>query len=404
MTRLSRLVRALFHQSLIAQGVTALAALVTVAFLARGLSTVDYAHYAVVTAIWGIGNAVVGTGTGTRIAKMSAQGSNKIRYQRSELWVTFLASVITGLYIFLVRNSLLEATLAGLCMISFVFAEASTSFEMGAGRFNRYLVLLGVRALMPPAILTALSISNALDFTTAVGTVLSANVISLLIWPSRWAPSFEYNSPVSSHSVGAMNMGLWIIASADRLILERTINAFDLASYALVYGLTDRIFRSLSNAYIAKNLGRAFQGEVNRNGWKFYGLTFLMAGLLIPIIQIATGALSGNRYSASLLMTTLIVAAGLFMFWSAPHYVKLMASGEFKTALILVFTLAAFNIVANIMLAGYLGTDGAAMISMMTYGLWFTWLATKKQARSYSRLNGGRHVRVTQKSSYSSRI
>lgn len=403
MSRLSRLLRALFHQSLIAQGVTALAALVTVGFLARGLSTIDYAHYAVVTAIWGIGNAVVGTGTGTRIAKMSAQGTKRISFQRSELWITFLAAAITGYYIFFVRNSLVEATLAGFCMVSFVFAEASTSFEMGARRFNRYLVLLGVRALTPPVVLTAFSLSGTLDFTTAVVTVLAGNMISLLIWPSRWTPTFEYNSPVSSHAVGAMNMGLWIIASADRLVLERTITALDLASYALVYGLTDRIFRSLSNAYIAKNLGRAFQGETKKSGWKFYVLSLLLAALLVPIIQFATAALSGSRYNAPLIMTSLIVVAGLFMLWSAPHYVKLMASGEFKSALVLIFALAAFNVLANILLAAYLGTDGAAMISMMTYGLWFTWLATKRPLRAYSRLDGGRHVKVSQKSSHSSR-
>lgn len=403
MTRFSRLVRALFHQSLMAQGVTALAALVTVGFLARGLSTIDYAHYAVVTAIWGIGNAVVGTGTGTRIAKMSAQGTNRIRFQRSELWITLLAAAITGYYIFFVRHSPLDAILAGLCMLSFVFAEASTSFEMGAGRFNRYLVLLGVRALMPPMVLTALTVSNTLNFSTAVVSVLAGNVISLLIWPARWSSGLVYNSPVSSHAVGAMNMGLWIIASADRLVLERTINAFDLASYALVYGLTDRIFRSLSNAYIAKNLGRAFQGEVKRSGWKFYALSLLLAVLLIPVIQLATVILSGNRYDAPLIMTSLIAAAGLFMFWSAPHYVKLMASGGFKSALFLVFTLAIFNVLANILLARYLGTAGAAMISMMTYGLWFTWLATKRHSRPYPRLTVGRHVRATRRASHSTR-
>lgn len=391
---LRRILRALFHQSLIAQGVTAVSALVCVGFLARGLSTTDYAHYAVVTAIWAIGNAVVGTGTGTRIAKTAAEGARRIQIQPGELLISGAAALGTAAYVGFVRTSALEGGLAGLCMISFIFAEAGTSFEIGSRRFNRYLSILGMRALLPPVLLAILTAMHAVSFTAAVTCVLVGNIASLLMWPGRWSSKFDRSSQGTSHSVGAINMGLWVIASADRLVLERIITPIDLASYALAYGLADRVFRSLSNAYIAKSLGRAFQGHIRSPGWKFYTLTAILAALLVPGIQTATVFLSGGRYEASFSMTASISAAGLFMIWSAPHYVNLMASGQFRPALMIVFGLALFNVVGNFLLADSFGAMGAALLSMCTYALWFSWLSLRA-ASPRNLLDGARHVRTT---------
>lgn len=387
--------RALFHQSLIAQGVTAVSALVCVAFLARGLSTTDYAHYAVVTAIWAIGNAVVGTGTGTRIAKTAAEGARRIQFQSGELLISGAAALGTAAYIGIVRTSALESALAGLCMVSFIFAEAGTSFEIGSRRFNRYLSLLGVRALLPPVLLAIFAAMHAVSFTAAVTSVLVGNIASLLMWPGRWSSKIDRSSQVTSRPIGAINMGLWVIASADRLVLERIIAPIDLASYALAYGLADRVFRSLSNAYIAKSLGRAFQGHIRSPGWKFYILSAILAALLVPGIQTATVFLSDSRYEASFGLTLSISAAGLFMIWSAPHYVNLMASGEFRTALIVVFSLAICNVVGNFLLAGSLGAMGAALLSMCTYALWFLWLSLRTAYPRRNSIDGARHVRTT---------
>lgn len=396
MNAIRRIAKAVFHQSLIAQGVTAISALVCVAFLARGLSTNDYANYAVVTAIWAIGNAVVGTGTGTRVAKAAAEGAERITFQPSELCIAAAAGVGTAAYVAFVRSSFLEGCIAGACMLSFIFAEAGTAFEVGAGRFNRYLIILGIRALLPPAILSSLAFTDTLSFLTATASVLAGNLISLLPWPQRWSLQFNHSSQLTGHAVGAINMGLWVIASADRLVLERTISAAELASYALVYGLADRVYRSLSNAYIAKSLGRAFQGYFRLPSWKFYALTVILAAGLVPTLQVGSAVLSNGRYESPFLMTVAISIAGLCMIWSAPFYVRLMAAENYTKSLVVVFTLALLNVAANILLSGLYGSVAAAIISALTYLLWFTWLfllAIQKPPRS---LDGARHARSLQ--------
>jgi len=391
---LRRVARAVFHQSLIAQGATAAAALASVALLARGLATEDYAHYAVVTAVWAIGNAVVGTGTGTRVAKSAAEGRTRIQFQRSELIVSLVAAIVTSAYISTVRHSLLEGIVAGVCMVSFIAAEASTSFEIGLGRFNRYLCLLALRALLPPALLAVLFISDAASFAGAMLCVLAGNLGSLLLWPNRFSRRLDRSRDSTGHSVGAINMGLWLIASADRLVLERVVTPQDLASYALAYGLADRVFRSLSNAYIARTLGKAFAGLARRTQLRFYSLTFVLTVLVVPAIQFGSNVLSGGRYEVSLLMTIAISFSGLFMLWAAPAYVRLMTSNDFTYTLVIVFILALLNVGGNVAFSQTLGTTGAAFFSLLTYFLWFAWLTLYTRRDTSGQMNGARHLRA----------
>ena len=394
MKRLKRAARALFHQSLLAQGLTAVTALVTVSLLAQGMPTTDYAHYAVVTALWAIGNAVVGTGTGTRIAKMSADGHRRIRFQQSELWVAVAAAAGVGLYVGAVREYNIDALIAGLCMLSFVFAESSTSFELGAGRFNRYLIILATRALTPLLFLGTLFVLDSVTFTTAICSTFAANLISLSLWPGRWSAALERAKGISSHSVGAMNMALWIIASADRLILEGIVQPLELATYAMAYGLVDRVFRSLSNAYIARNLRRSFQGTSSKSGALYIGGMALIAVLLVPGVHWGTNILSGGRYVAGYDVAIGVVAAGLFMVWSAPRYVALMASGSYRSSMGMLGLLAGLNIGGNFIVGPYFGIVGAAFVSAATYLLWLIWLLGRSMHQKSTVLMIGRHVRV----------
>lgn len=394
MKRLKRVARALFHQSLLAQGLTAVTALATVSLLAQGMPTADYAHYAVVTALWAIGNAVVGTGTGTRMAKMASDGHSRIRFQQSELWVALAAATAVGLYVGAVREYNADALIAGLCMLTFVFVESSTSFELGAGRFNRYLVILATKALSPLLFLGILFVLGEVNFTTAVLSTFLANLVSLMLWPRRWSLMLERAKGISSHTVGAMNMALWIIASADRLILEGIVQPLELATYAMAYGLVDRVFRSLSNAYIARNLRRSFQGASSRSGALYLGGMALIALLLIPGVHWGTAVLSGGRYVADFDVALGVVSAGLFMVWSAPKYVALMASGSYRSSLCILGLLAALNIGGNFIFSPTFGIVGAAFVSAFTYLLWLVWLIGRSKRRETTVLMIGRHVRV----------
>lgn len=394
MKRLKRAARTIFHQSLLAQGLTAVTALVTVSLLAQGMPTEDYAHYAVVTALWAIGNAVVGTGTGTRIAKMSADGHTKIRFQQSELWTAAAAAAAVGLYVGSVRHSNIDALVAGLCMLSFVFAESSTSFEVGAGRFNRYLTILATRAVSPLLFLGTLFVLDAVTFTTAMCSIFAANLLSLTLWPRRWSTSLELVGGISGHTVGAMNMALWVIASADRLILQGIVQPLELATYAMAYGLVDRVCRSLSNAYIARNLRKSFRGNSSKPGAFYVGGMAFIALLLIPGVHWGTSVLSAGRYVAGFELSLGVVIAGLFMVWSAPHYVSLMASGSYRSSLGILVVLAALNIGSNVLFAPPFGTVGAAFVSAATYALWLTWLIGRSIHQRSNVFMIGRHVRI----------
>ncbi|MFF2344752.1 hypothetical protein [Pseudarthrobacter sp. NPDC058119] len=346
------------------------------------------------TAVWAIGNAVVGTGTGTRVAKSAAEGIARVHFQKSEIVVSLVAAIGTSAYIGNLRESLVEGVIAGVCMISFIAAEASTSFEIGLGRFNRYLCLLALRALLPPALLAVLFVSSTASFIGAMLCVLAGNLASLLLWPNRFSGRLDRSKDSTGHSVGAINMGLWVIASADRLVLEPLVSPLNLASYALAYGLADRVYRSLSNAYIARTLGKAFAGTAGPTRLRFYGLTFVLTILIVPAVQVGSNLLSGGRYDVSPLMTVAITLSGLFMVWAAPAYVKIMTSNDFTYTLVAVFVLATVNVIGNIAFSGAYGTISAAIISLLTYVAWFAWLTFYSRRDISTKMDGARHLRV----------
>lgn len=366
--------RIVMHQSMVAQMISALSAIIVVAILSRLLPAEDYAHYAVITAIWAIGNAVVGTGTGTRIARIAAEGSMRILFRGSELLVAGIASIICGGYVLWLRGSYLDGAIAAACMMTFVLAEASISFEIGAGRFKRYLFILALRVIMPLLVLSIGAIVGTMSITLAFFSVLIGNVSSLLPWFRRWALGLCPGPSHSSHMVGALNLGLWVIASADRIVLETLIQPTALALYALTYGLLDKFFRSMSNAYIARSLGASFIGRNVIPRRKYFLGTLLIYIMVVPVAKWAAEFVSGGRYSPDLSLTALIAGAGLAMLWSAPFYVHLLASAQYKGSLWAVGIIAVFNIVANMIFDGTYGIHAAAMISLISYVLWLAWL------------------------------
>jgi O-antigen/teichoic acid export membrane protein len=371
--------RALTHQSMVGQLVSALSAVVVVAILSRFLPEEDYAHYAVVTAIWAIGNAVVGTGVGTRIARIAAEGSTKICFRPSELYVAGFVSVVSGIYVAWLRASCLDGAIAAACMMTFVLAEASISFEIGAARFKRYLFLLILRVVTPFFVLLGCVLIGSLSVTLAFLSVLAGNTLSLLPWFRRWSIRPYIGPSYSSHLVGALNLGLWVVASADRVVLEMYVEPTALAVYAITYGLLDKFFRSLSNAFIARSLGASFSGRNIIPSKKFFGSSLLLFVVMVPVGKWAVEFVSGSRYSPDLALVAVIAAAGMAMLWSAPYYVGLLASAEYRGSLWVIGIIAGFNIFANVVFDRLYGVSAAAMISLCSYLLWLVWLVFRSR-------------------------
>lgn len=364
---------------MVAQIISALSAIVVVAILSRLLPEEDYAHYAVVTAIWAIGNAVVGTGTGTRVARVAAEGSEKISLRTSELLVAAFVSLVCGGYVVWLRESYLAGAVAAACMMTFVLAEASISFEIGAGRFKRYLFLLILRVVTPLFVLVIAMASDGLTLTVAFLSVLLGNVSSLVPSFRRWSAEPYRGHSYSSHLVGGLNLGLWIIASADRIILEMLVQPSALAVYALTYGLLDKFFRSLSNAFIARSMGASFKGQNIVPHRKYFLATLFIFVIIVPIAKWAAEFVSANRYSPDLLLVALISGAGLAMLWSAPFYVRLLASAQYRGSLWVVGAISGLNIVCNVIFGERYGVNAAATISFCSYLLWLAWLVLRSR-------------------------
>lgn len=367
---------------MVAQMISAFSAVVVVAILSRLLSSEDYAHYAVVTAIWAIGNAVVGTGIGTRVARMAGEGSTKILFRLSELVLALAVSVVCGGYVVWLTDSYFSGALAAGCMLTFVLAEASISFEIGARRFRRYLLLLVLRVVTPLLVLSFAAAMGSISLTLAFLSVMVGNVASLVPWLRRWSTGRYIGPSYSSHMVGALNLGLWVIASADRVLLESLVQPTALAVYAVTYGLLDKFSRSLSNAYIARSLGASFKAGNVIPHRKYFLATLLVVAMIAPAAKWAAEFVSGNRYSPDLLLVGLIAGAGLFMLWSAPFYVGLLASAQYWSSLCAVAVIAGFNIFANLAFDGLYGIHAAAVISLSSYLLWFAWLVVRAKRMS----------------------
>lgn len=371
--------RALLHQSMVAQMISALTSIVVVGILSRLLPEEDYAHYAVVTAIWAIGNAVVGTGTGTRIARIAAEGSTRINFRPSELFIAGFVSMACGVYVVWLRASYLDGAIAAACMMTFVLAEASISFEIGAARFKRYLFLLILRVVSPLIVLLTCLLTGYMSVTVAFLSVLLGNISSLLPWFRRWSTKRYVGPSYSSHMVGALNLGLWVIASADRVVLEMYVQPTALAVYAITYGLLDKFFRSLSNAFIARSLGASFGGTTMVPPRKFFLASLLLYLIMVPVGKWAAEFVSGDRYSPDLSLVCVIAGAGLAMLWSAPYYVGLLASAEYRGSLWVVGIIAGLNIATNIIFDPLYGINAAALISLCSYLLWLVWLVVRSR-------------------------
>lgn len=365
------------HQAILAQLVSASSAVIVIAILSRYLTSQDYAHYAVVTAIWAIGNAVVGTGIGTRIARVAAEGGREISLKSSEILVAGLVSAGCGAYVVFLRASITDGALAAVCMMTFILAEATISFEIGARRFGRYLFLLAVRVVSPVFVLLAGMLLDFRSVTLAFVGILIGNLFSII--PSLTLWSFKtYSGPsYSSFLVGYLNLGLWVVASADRIILELLVRPSELALYALTYGLMDKLFRALSNAYIARSLGTSFSKSHSIPPLKYFAISFILYLAIVPCGVWAVRLISGGRYSPDFLLTGLIAGAGLVMLWSAPFYVALLASAQYRGSLLVIGSIALFNMVANFYLDALYGIKVAALVSVVSYIMWLVWLVMR---------------------------
>jgi O-antigen/teichoic acid export membrane protein len=271
-------------------------------------------------------------------------------------------------------------------MITFVLAEANCTFQLGHRRLWRFAVLVLIRTATPVVAALVFATFSANTLTAVIGSIALGNIACLFVFPNSWSIRARAEG-ISSLDVGIVNFGLWVIASADRMILQLTAEPHVLAVYALSYGLVDRACRSLSNVYISKSIGLPDGGASASKGRVLTLISGVLAIGLVPAVIIGSFVVSGGKYVPDFALGASVSVAGVLMFASAPFYVRMLASGRIRMPAVVVLSIAVLNVALNSLCARSGSVLPAAWISGGSYAIWTVYLAVRFRRR-------GRHVAV----------
>lgn len=380
--RLSKLARE--RPTWFAQGASAASSLVLVTLFTRSLSSNDFATYAVVIAVYAFGAALVGTTIGTRAIKhLSADGENRIAFVLRRDVPPILGCLLAAASVTLITHSSSTVTAAAaIGMLGILIAQIGGSHLLGLRRYWPYAgLVLAQMVLWDAAALVAVlafpesdRLAGAL-IAVAIGGIAPAIYIVLAraIALARSHADGDKHSAISA--VGVASLALWILASGDRVILAH-YSLTALATYAAIYGLLDRIFRTLATAEFQQRLPHAFAtyaetgklvtNQTLRSVWLLVGVGLICSIGGPSIISIV----SGGHYHPSLAMSTVLSFAMMAMLAAIPSFVSLIATGQTRVVAVIAIGAASFNIAGNLLLAPRYGTSSATVLTLVGYLIW----------------------------------
>jgi len=375
----------LSRPTLVAHGVLALSSLALVIILTRRLSADDFATYSVVMATYAMGVALVGTTISTRnIEQLSSGTSTRIELALRRDFVPLGLSILAaGLVPQIVGVGINVSIISAAGMVSMLVDQLASAYLLGRQRFWRYALMVAMRVVLWVALLLFL-LDVAPDSAELEMSLLACALVAVV--PAGFLVAYRgvrvsfgdlsgSISPISG--VGVASLSLWIMASGDRLILAQ-YDLVALATYSAVYGLIDRVFRTISNAEFHRRLPSAFSSE-SAGTVKPHGITKLELALVLGVAAIsallapwAVEVISGGNYRPELWMTCVLTGAMVAMVCATPSFVSLIAHGRHKEVAIIALVPAAFNIGANLVLAPIYGTTSAALLTLVGYAMWLS--------------------------------
>ncbi len=380
-----------------AQGTSAASSLVLVTLFTRSLSPNDFATYAVVIAVYAFGAALVGTTIGTRaIKRLSADGQQKIVFALLRDVPPILGCILATIAVTRITNSdPLVMVSAASGMLGILIAQVGGSHLLGLHQYWRYarLVLLQM-ILWDAAAFTAVFALPSQDrlagalFAVAVGGI--APVVYIVLFRAvsvvKRDPTESKHSPISA--VGIASLALWLLASGDRVILAH-YSLTALATYAAIYGLLDRVFRTFATAEFQQRLPRAFATYAETK-WLAPDQSLLSVCFLIGLGAACSitgptvvSVVSGGNYHPNLAMSTVLSFAMMAMLAAIPSYVSLIATGRTRVVAIIAIGAASVNILGNMLLAPTYGTSSATALTLLGYFIWlFGVITAEKYFRS----------------------
>jgi O-antigen/teichoic acid export membrane protein len=380
-----------------AQGTSAASSLVLVTLFTRSLSPSDFATYAVVIAVYAFGAALVGTTIGTRAIKhLSADGQRKIIIALHRDVIPVLGCILATLAVTRITSSdplVMVAAASG--MLGILIAQVGGSHLLGLHQYWRYARLVLIQMMLWDAAafiaVFALPVQDRLAgalFAVAMGGIAPAVyiVFSKVVSVVKRDLTDDKHSPISA--VGVASLALWILASGDRVILAH-YSLTALATYAAIYGLLDRVFRTFATAEFQQRLPRAFATYAKTKRLA-PDQSLLSVCLLIGLGTVCSisgptvvSVVSGGNYHPDLAMSTVLSFAMMAMLAAIPSYVSLIATGRTRIVAIIAIGAAGVNILGNLLLAPTYGTSSATALTLLGYLIWLVGIiAAEKYYRS----------------------
>jgi O-antigen/teichoic acid export membrane protein len=382
-SRIASLRAVLVRPTIIAQALSALGSLVLISLLTRRLSADDYGTYAAVFATYAFGNALVATTIGTRVVEAISIGRStqvELVLRRDVAALVLCALAAAGTAYSIDRDASI-AIWAAVGMLGVLLTEIGNAHILGRRRFWLFCgVVVGQNVLWVGATLVLFSTLPAGDrLGVALGaTAFGALVpVGYLLWVRglRVVRSGISGGGAIVSAVGVTNLALWLLASADRVILAHFALA-SLATYAALYGLLDRVFRSLANAEIQMRLPAAFAARDQDSA----PAAAASAGALCLLVALAAASaiiaptlvsiISGGKYHPAFWMSAVLSFGMAAMLAAVPSFVTLLAAGRARSTAVIAIVAAAVDVVGNLALAPYLDTRAAAALTLCGYLIW----------------------------------
>jgi O-antigen/teichoic acid export membrane protein len=183
---------------------------------------------------------------------------------------------------------------------------------------------------------------------------------------------------VPVQALAIAQLGLWLAASADRAVFAH-FDPRSAALYAAIYGLLDRIYRTLANASLWGALPKLFAGgggAAERSSGTVRAVCVIASTAgLVAITPRLVGSLTGGRYRPGYTLTTMLATALGLMLIATPLYARALATRRIWPLAFVAAGVGLANLIGNLFVIPRAGTIGAALVTLVTYTVWLASLS-----------------------------
>ena len=373
---------------IIGKGITIFISLLTTGILTRGLGSVAYGQYILISSSFVFLDSLADFGIKIMGVKLASEDKKK----REEIWIqgAWAKLLMTGvafvLGLFLINlwegfaTIRLEAMVALLMMW---FTSVAGSLEIVWQTRMRMEKKVIIEVIYPSIFLLALwQYTGKITLMWVFVTYLLARIISLslaLLWERKLLAKFSRfdKEKVKLILRNSWPMGLYLLIftgydrAVDSLMLERFLGAKEVAYYGLSY----KIYSSLLQPvyfFVASVFPLLSAKNTNKKrvfGWSALlialGLIFMMA-FTYTLAPWMVGVLGGAEFEASISILRILVLAMIFAFYNHLIGFTLISKGGQKTMLGLGLVVLTFNVSMNLLAIPRFGVVGAAYVTVVT--------------------------------------